>query len=178
MGKGKGDSKTQTIKLPKELEQAATALLGQAQGLTSVGYMPYNGNTVAGLTPAQTGAMDNNNAALRAFGLSAPTGTGLPKATVDASGVSGYSGLPAMEAGKAAIPKGQLDALMSYFIDPKTGVAGVNATAPGAPQPGGGKKTGSASQETPAQRWKRQQQEARLAMIAEQRRMQGYGGGY
>jgi hypothetical protein len=76
------------------LESAARDNLNQAKIAGQIGYVPYYGPEVAGLSPQQTQSMQNTFNAQQAFGM-APQGaqfsTGLPEVQQFAGGVSGYS---------------------------------------------------------------------------------------
>ena len=90
----KGGSTTQTQQMPKFLEDAAKYNLGMAKEAGKVGYMPYYGPDVAGLSPQQEQAMRSNFGAQQAYGMVAPNAqfsTGMPEAQQFAGGVSGYS---------------------------------------------------------------------------------------
>lgn len=94
MSGGKGGSNTSAQSIPGYVENAAKANLAQAKIAGQIGYMPYYGPDVAGLSPQQTQSMQNTFNAQQAFGM-APQGaefsTGLPEAQQFAGGVSGYS---------------------------------------------------------------------------------------
>jgi hypothetical protein len=94
------------------------------------------------MTPMQEASLANINTGASAFGMAAPTSSGMPEAQTFAGGVRGYSSAPMYEAAiselKARYP-GQYNALMAAFIDPVTGAApqGVYGSAP-QPQPQAG----------------------------------------
>lgn len=121
MGGGKQTTET---KIPEWLSAAAQQGLGRANNVASIGYTPYFGPDVAAMTPMQEAAATNINAGASAFGMNAPTGTGMPQAQTFAGGVQGYSSAPMYEAAlaelKARYP-GQYNAIMGQFIDPMTG---------------------------------------------------------
>jgi hypothetical protein len=90
---GKGDSKTQTIKLPPELEALAIKNMQDAQRASSIGYVPYQGPTVAALNPSQVDAMAGQADLSQAFGLGgggAALRASIPKPTTYANGLQGY----------------------------------------------------------------------------------------
>jgi hypothetical protein len=120
---GGGSQKTET-KIPEWLSGAAKQALGRADTVASLGYTPYYGPDVAAMTPMQEAARSNINAGASAFGMAAPTSSGMPEAQTFAGGVRGYSSAPMYEAAlaelKARYP-GQYNAIMSQFIDPVTG---------------------------------------------------------
>mgnify|MGYP007117445674 FL=1 len=92
----KGGSTKQSTQqnIAQYLESAARDNLNQAKIAGQIGYVPYYGPEVAGLSPQQTQSMQNTFNAQQAFGM-APQGaqfsTGLPEPQQFAGGVSGYS---------------------------------------------------------------------------------------
>ena len=92
--KGGSTTTVQKQQLPAWLDQAAQENLAQAKIAGQIGYMPYYGPEVAGLSPQQTQSMQNTFNAQQAFGKvpqGAEFSTGLPEAQQFAGGVSGYS---------------------------------------------------------------------------------------
>jgi hypothetical protein len=92
--KGGSNTTVQKQELPAWLDQAAQDNLAQAKIAGQIGYMPYYGPEVAGLSPQQTQSMQNTFNAQQAFGMvpqGAEFSTGLPEAQQFAGGVSGYS---------------------------------------------------------------------------------------
>ena len=92
--KGGSNTTVQKQELPKWLDQAAQDNLAQAKIAGQIGYMPYYGPEIAGLSPQQTQSMQNTFNAQQAFGMvpqGAEFSTGLPEAQQFAGGVSGYS---------------------------------------------------------------------------------------
>lgn len=137
-GGGKGGSQTTSVQIPAWLEQAAQSNLGRADELSKIGYTPYYGPDVAALTPMQEAAMRNTNAGAQAFGMDAPTGTGMPAPQTYAGGVQGYgSGSlydQALGELKLRMP-GQYAALRAPFIDPVTGAPPALSFSPLVPPP-------------------------------------------
>lgn len=92
-GGGKGGSQTSAQSIPAWLEGPAKANLEKAKLAGEVGYMPYYGPEVAGLSPMQQQGMQRTQDALAAFGM-APQGSQyqsyLPETTT-MGGVTGYS---------------------------------------------------------------------------------------
>ena len=135
MGGGKTTSETA---LPQWLQDAAQTALGRANTTSQIGYTPYMGPDVAAMTPMQEAAMSNVNAGASAFGMAAPTSSGMPEAQTFAGGVRGYSSAPMYEAAvnelKTRYP-GQYNALMAPFIDPVTGAMPQGAYGTPQPQP-------------------------------------------
>lgn len=92
--KGGKNTTVQKQELPAWLDQAAQDNLAQAKIAGQIGYMPYYGPEIAGLSPQQTQSMQNTFNAQQAFGMvpqGAEFSTGLPEAQQFAGGVSGYS---------------------------------------------------------------------------------------
>jgi hypothetical protein len=92
--KGGSNTTVQKQELPAWLDQAAQDNLAQAKIAGQIGYMPYYGPEIAGLSPQQTQSMQNTFNAQQAFGMvpqGAKFSTGLPEAQQFAGGVSGYS---------------------------------------------------------------------------------------
>ena len=140
MGGVLGGSQKTATQIPAWLAQAAQKAVAQSGQAGQIGFTPWQGPDVAALAPGQTGAIDNNNAALSAFGL-APSQSTMPP-PVDYGGVQGYSAYPIYQQGlnafKAAAP-GQYSAIAGMFIDPVTGqVSGAQPQAPVAQAQGGG----------------------------------------
>ena len=126
-GGGKGGSQSTSVTVPPWLEQAAQNNLARADELSQIGYTPYYGPEVAGMTGTQLASMQNTGQAANAFGLaSADPMAGMPAAETFAGGVQGYSSQPmyqqSLDALQAANP-GQFAALMAPFINPQTGAA-------------------------------------------------------
>ena len=91
-GGGKGGSNTSAQSIPKWVEGPAQDNLAKAKLAGEIGYMPYYGPEVAGLSPMQTQGMQRTQDALSAYGM-APQGSqyqsSLPEQTT-MGGVSGY----------------------------------------------------------------------------------------
>lgn len=119
-----GGSQTSETKIPEWLSGAAQQALARANSVAAIPYAPYFGPDVAAMTPMQEAAASNINAGASAFGMAAPTGTGMPEAQTFAGGVRGYSSAPMYEAAvnelKTRYP-GAYNAIMGQFIDPVTG---------------------------------------------------------
>lgn len=134
-GGGKGDSKTQTMRLPPEIEALAKRNLVKAEQAGQIGYTPYQGPTVAALNPMQVNSMKQNEAAMRAFGMNpASVDASIPQAKTYAGGVRGYDPMALYLQAVGRINPAQRAAIDSF-------------TTPGAPipkapkqrMPGGGK---------------------------------------
>jgi hypothetical protein len=93
-GGGKGDKQTSKVTLPPEIAALAKRNLENAEQAGKIGYVPYQGPTVAALNPMQINAMQQNDNAMKAFGM-APAGASgsVPKPTTYAGGVQGYDPL-------------------------------------------------------------------------------------
>lgn len=143
-----GGKQTSETKIPEWLSGAAQQALARANSVAAIPYAPYFGPDVAAMTPMQEAAASNINVGASAFGLNAPTGTGMPEAQTFAGGVRGYSSAPLYEAAvnelKARYP-GAYNAIMGQFSDPMTG-AMPSWMQPAAVQPTSGpmaQQTGS-----------------------------------
>lgn len=134
-GGGKGGVQTSEVKLPKNVEKFAEANMDFAKAASEIGYVPYQGNTVAALTPAQKSAMDMTSGALGAFnmgdgGSAASRAQGLDPYTGMAmdptmtGGVLGYSPMGIYEDAKSRVAPAQRRAIDSLFIDPQGGRIG------------------------------------------------------
>lgn len=120
-----GGSQTSTTTIPAWLEAAAQGNLGRANQAAQIGYTPYYGPDVAAMTPMQNAAFDNTNQSAAAFGLAAPTGSGMPAPQTFAGGVQGYSSQPMYQGAVDALAAnnpGQYAAINRMFIDPVTGL--------------------------------------------------------
>jgi hypothetical protein len=126
-GGGKGDKSTSTIKLPPELEAMAYRNLRSAENAGKIGYVPYQGPTVGALNEMQIGAMEQNEAAMRAFGM-APQSVraSIPTPTTYAGGVQGYSPMGLYMEALGKIDPDQKAAIES-FTDPKSVTAANQA---------------------------------------------------
>ena len=98
MSGGKGGSQTTQAQIPDWAKEPTVRNLARAEDLQKVGYMPYYGADVAGFSPMEQQAMQNQVNQAQAFGL-APQGmqamAGMPQAQqYDLGGgqmVSGYT---------------------------------------------------------------------------------------
>lgn len=133
-----GGKQTSETKIPEWLSGAAQQALTRANSVAAIPYTPYFGPDVAAMTPMQEAAASNINAGASAFGMAAPTGTGMPEAQTFAGGVRGYSSAPMYEAAvnelKARYP-GAYNAIMGQFSDPMTGAMPSWMQPPAAAQP-------------------------------------------
>ena len=93
MSGGKGGGQSTKTEIPEWAEAATKRNLARAEEVQKIGYMPYYGPDVAGFTPTQQAAMQNNLAAASAFGMAAPADAmaGMPQAQDFGGGISGYS---------------------------------------------------------------------------------------
>lgn len=95
------------------LKAAALENLAMAKKIGQLGYVPYTGDTVAGMQPGQISAIQSGNLGANAFGLpemAVPTGQNL----------NPYA---AYTDALANIPAGQRAFIESMFINPQTGAA-------------------------------------------------------
>jgi hypothetical protein len=108
-----GGKKTSETKIDPQLRDAALANLDMAKKVGQIGYVPYTGDTVAGMSPGQIAAIQSGNLGATAFGLptmAVPTGANL----------NPYA---AYEAALAKIPPAQRAFIESLFINQQTGAA-------------------------------------------------------
>ena len=91
-GGGKGGSNTSAQSIPDWVQNPAQDNLARAKLAGEIGYMPYYGPEVAGLSPMQQQGMQRTQDALAAYGM-APQGSqyqsSLPE-QITMGGVSGY----------------------------------------------------------------------------------------
>lgn len=93
-----GGSQKTEVKLPGYIEDASQDVLGLANQLAGIGYVPNYGPEVAAFTPMQEAAFRNTNRMANAFGMGSGQGAmaGVPRAQTFAGGVRGYSSAPLM----------------------------------------------------------------------------------
>lgn len=123
-------SSTSLRDLPDWIEKPAQQNIARAQMVADLGYVPNYGLDVAAFSPMQTSAMQNTANAASAFGLGAPTDVmaGMPQATTNNLGFSGYSSGDLFDkslAELAARRPAQFLGMQQMFTDPVTGVASV-----------------------------------------------------
>lgn len=122
-----GGKTTETKQIDPDLKAAALRQLATAEQVGRLGFVPYQGATVAGLQPGQIAAMQNTNAGLEAFGLG---GSPIPAAG-DLSPYAMY------QEQLAKMAPGQRAFIDAMFINPMTGqmqampYGSGNAVAPG-----------------------------------------------
>jgi hypothetical protein len=151
-GKGGQSESSSTVKLPENIEKIAEENLALADRIGEIGYVPYQGNTVAAFTPQQQAVMQNTSDAASAFGMgngssqAAAAGvdpfTGMAMDPNMSGGVLGYSPYAAYQDAQSQIAPGQRAAIDSFFIDPQTGAAAGGGNANAAAQTAGGGKGG------------------------------------
>lgn len=141
-----GGKTTETSTIDPDLKKAALDQLAMARSVGQLGFVPYQGATVAGLQPGQIAAMQNTNTGLEAFGLA-------PSAAPVAGDLSPYA---MYQEQLAKMAPGQRAFIDSMFINPMTGaaptrqfgtqpVASVPTPAPAAPVARGGGGGGGAA---------------------------------
>lgn len=91
-------NQTSTNKPPQWWEDAAIKSLQVADRINQAGYVPYMGNEIAAFTPMQERAMQSASDWMSAANGEGKVNAmaGMPAATVDGSGVKGYSSAPGM----------------------------------------------------------------------------------
>jgi len=115
-GGGKSGSEVEETSIPEWIKQPAIRNLQRAEDVQRIEYMPYRGPEVAGFTPSQISAFQNNLDTAKAFGLAAPDSVmdGIPTPSTFAGGVSGYSTMPLYEEALAETTAAQPDAVAQY----------------------------------------------------------------
>jgi hypothetical protein len=108
-----GGKTTETSTIDPDLKKAALDQLAMARNVGQLGFVPYQGATVAGLQPGQIAAMQNTNTGLEAFGLA-------PSAAPVAGDLSPYA---MYQEQLAKMAPGQRAFIDSMFINPMTGAA-------------------------------------------------------
>lgn len=129
-----GGKKTSETKIDPKLRAAALANLDMAKKVGQIGYVPYTGDTVAGMSPGQIAAIESGNLGATAFGLptmAVPTGANLNPYSTYTDAL-------------AKIPPGQRAFIESLFINPQTGAAPTKAY--GAPAASAARAAAPASQ--------------------------------
>jgi len=136
MSGGKGGSQTSQVEIPSWIQQPSIRNMARAESLQKVGYMPYMGPDVAGLTSPQQQAMQANIDAASAFGLVDPgmsATDGMPQ-TSQFGGISGYSSYPmyeeAVDKFETAKPK-QAAAYNNLFVKEQSNGYRPPGTMPG-----------------------------------------------
>jgi len=133
------------VQPPQFVEDAQRDAIMRAMEAADLGYVPYQGPTVAALSPMQVAAMNAASDNARAFGYDAPTDvlSGMPETTT-MGGVTGYSPYPiyieALERLKQTAPA-QYEYIMGRKMNPQTGQMPVNRAVQQPVQPvatGGG----------------------------------------
>ena len=117
MSGGKGGTTTQAQSIPQYVQDASKENLAQAKIAGQIGYMPYYGPEVAGLSPQQEMAMQNTFNAQQAFGMvpqGAQFSTGMPTATDYGGGVRGYSSGSLFDQALAELKSRQPDIAAQY----------------------------------------------------------------
>ena len=108
-----GGKNTKETTIDPDLKNTTLENLAMAKKIGQLGYVPYTGDTVAGMQPGQIAAIQSGNLGANAFGLptmAVPTGANL----------NPYA---AYEAALAKIPPAQRAFIESLFINQQTGAA-------------------------------------------------------
>jgi hypothetical protein len=117
----KGGTTTQEVRLPEAVERASAENLALANEIGRIGFVPYQGPVVAGLSEQQLASMGGTNAAASAFGLPTTAPPQAPTSQIPGGMGAGYSAFPLYQQATASIPAGQRGAIESFLIDPQTG---------------------------------------------------------
>ena len=115
-GGGKSGSDVEETSIPEWLKAPAIRNMQRAEDLQRIEYMPYRGPEVAGFTPSQISAFQNNIDTAKAFGLATPGSVmdGIPTAKTYAGGLSGYDSMDLYDQALAETKKYQSDATAQY----------------------------------------------------------------
>lgn len=124
---GKSSKQTTEVEIPEFLKQASEKAINYADAAGKIGYVPYQGPTVAALAPQQLQAMSMNNSAASAFGLGGSSigqGAGFqaqatPTPTTYAGGVQGYSPFDMFMEAWNKVPETQKKAVEEFTGKPK-----------------------------------------------------------
>lgn len=145
--KGGSETTSTTVKLPKEIEDAAKQNIKVADQIAALGAMPYRGTAVAGFSPQQLRGMQGQDQAASAFGMPSALGagggqgmshkdmftalTGMPPPNSNTGGFQGYSTAPIFDQAYAQLSPGQRNMIESFLINPNTGAAPTNPVLQG-----------------------------------------------
>jgi hypothetical protein len=121
MSGGKGGTQTTEVRLPEAIERASAENLALANEIGRIGFVPYQGPTVAGLSSPQQASMANTNAAANAFGLAQAAPPISPIEQMPGGMGAGYSPFEAYMQAVMAVPQGQRGAIESYMAQQQTG---------------------------------------------------------
>ncbi len=100
-----GGSKTSSVTIPQWLEDAARSNIARAEDVSRIGYTPYYGPDVAGLTPANMASVRGTASMASAFGAPSYDATaGMPTAG-NYDGMSAYSAGPMYDAALAELKR-------------------------------------------------------------------------
>lgn len=120
-GGGKGGSQKTTQKMDPQALKMINEMSAFGKEVAKMPYMPWAGNDVAAFTPQQVAGMQSFANMGNSFGMGMPINvmSGMPTATTDASGVSGYSSYPAFKeaAARAAMENPEAAARYAAFFD-------------------------------------------------------------
>lgn len=133
----RGGSSTQEVRLPEAIERASGENLALADEIGRIGFIPYQGPTVAGLSDMQQASMANTNAAAQAFGLaSAPPPMSYQQQTAQQPQTQQPQQPPPGPAGsqEATQPMPADNPALS-FLTGQGGKGGVGGPGEAAPQP-------------------------------------------
>jgi hypothetical protein len=118
-----------TRTLPRALTDMSNQNLALADQAGRIGFVPYMGPTVAGLSEPQQASMANTNAAASAFGLAqapAPPTPQMPGGKGGTGMGAGFSPAELYMQAILAMPPGQRAAIEAMMMNPQTGAAPQN----------------------------------------------------
>ena len=130
MGKSR-ETKTEQ-KIDPDLRKNTEANMGLARLFAQMGYQPYGGNDIAAFTPQQEASFDAANAASSAFGMPTADWRGSTRpATMDGSGIMGYSTHDVMRNEIGEDRYTYINKLLSEFADQAAGNTGAEKKSSG-----------------------------------------------
>lgn len=137
LSKGSTEQGT-VVQWPEEIRRAAENNINIANEVATIGYTPYQGNTVAGVNRQLGASMMNNVEAANAFDMQSGGArnqqellqhAGLGRQGFDGV-TTGFRGVDALHAEQNRMPAAQRLAIESFIRDPHTGMAPFNASVP------------------------------------------------
>lgn len=123
---GLGGKTQSSVEIPAYIEEAAQRLLPRADQASRIGYTPYYGPDVAGVSSGQQAAFSGMDAQSAALGLPTSGPSTVPQAQ-DFGGVMGLSSGALFDDAVSRLERerpGQAGLLAGQFADPQSGLLG------------------------------------------------------
>ena len=123
LGGGSRGRQSSQVEIPDWIKQPSMRNIERAEAVQRLGYMPYMGLDVAGLTQPQQAAMQANIDAAAAFGLVDPglnAMAGMPQ-TQNVGGIQGYSSFPMFDRAVKDLQRSRPNQAAAYnrlFVNP------------------------------------------------------------